>query len=61
MATTLVLVRHGETDWNRDNRFQGHADPPLNDTGRAQARVLAANLGAVTFDGRLYEPAPASA
>ena len=44
MATTIVLVRHGETDWNRDNRFQGHADPPLNDSGRAQARALAGEL-----------------
>jgi probable phosphoglycerate mutase len=40
----LILVRHGETDWNRDNRYQGHADPPLNETGRAQARELARKL-----------------
>ncbi len=39
------MVRHGETDWNRDNRFQGHADPPLNDVGRRQARELAARIG----------------
>lgn len=39
--TTLILARHGETDWNRDGRFQGHADPPLNARGREQARELA--------------------
>jgi probable phosphoglycerate mutase len=44
VATTIVLVRHGETDWNRDNRFQGRADPSLNDVGRSQARELAAQL-----------------
>lgn len=42
--TTLLLARHGETDWNRDNRFQGHADPPLNDAGRRQAAALAEKL-----------------
>lgn len=44
MATTLLLVRHGETDWNREGRFQGHADTPLNEAGRAQAEQLAASL-----------------
>ena len=43
-VTTLLLARHGETDWNREGRFQGHADPPLNDLGRAQARALADRL-----------------
>lgn len=39
--TRLVLVRHGETDWNRQGRWQGQSDTPLNDTGRAQAAAMA--------------------
>lgn len=42
--TTLILVRHGETDWNRDRRIQGSTDIPLNDTGRTQARDAAPGL-----------------
>jgi probable phosphoglycerate mutase len=43
-VTTILLARHGETDWNREYRFQGRADPPLNGTGRAQAAQLAGAL-----------------
>ena len=40
----LHLVRHGETDWNRDGRIQGWSDSPLNARGREQARRLAETL-----------------
>ncbi len=40
----LVLIRHGQTDWNATGRWQGQADPPLNDVGRAQARLTALEL-----------------
>ncbi|MET0540869.1 MAG: histidine phosphatase family protein [Variovorax sp.] len=43
-ATELILIRHGETDWNRELRFQGHVDVPLNDMGHEQARRLGLRL-----------------
>ena len=45
-ATRMLLIRHGETDWNRARRVQGHVDVGLNATGRAQARQLGAALAA---------------
>ena len=42
--TRILLVRHGETDWNVENRIQGNTDIPLNEKGRAQARQLASRL-----------------
>lgn len=40
----LYAFRHGQTDWNRDGRIQGHLDVPLNDRGREQARALIPHL-----------------
>ena len=40
----LILIRHGETDWNATLKYQGHANIPLNEQGREQARVTGARL-----------------
>lgn len=53
--TTLLLARHGETAWNSEQRWQGHADQPLNEAGRAQADELARAL-----EGRLIDAVYAS-
>jgi 2,3-bisphosphoglycerate-dependent phosphoglycerate mutase len=42
--TRILLARHGETDWNREGRWQGHSDRPLNAAGLAQAEALARRL-----------------
>ncbi len=40
----LLMVRHGETDWNLTHRFQGHSDVPLNKNGREQVAAIARRL-----------------
>jgi broad specificity phosphatase PhoE len=66
--TELLLVRHGETDWNREHRVQVHTDVPLNAAGREQARRLAERLLDVALEaayssdlGRARETAEAVA
>lgn len=46
----LILIRHGETEWNKIGRYQGQADPPLNANGRQQTVELAEALVAARLD-----------
>lgn len=46
----FILVRHGETDMNRDNLYFGRLDPPLNDTGRNQAKSCYEVLSNIDYD-----------
>jgi len=62
--TTLIVIRHGETIWNQEMRFQGHGDSPLTARGRAQAHALGKRLQAMRIDtlissnlGRAWETA----
>lgn len=48
--TELLLVRHAESAWNADGRWQGHADPPLSARGHAQAAALARALADERID-----------
>ena len=52
----LLLVRHGETEWNRVSRFQGGIDVPLNDNGRSQAQQAAEFLKDVPIDFAVSSP-----
>ena len=50
MTTRILLLRHGQSTWNAQGRWQGWADPPLSDLGREQARNAAAHLRDVELD-----------
>ena len=52
----LLLVRHGETEWNRVSRFQGGIDVPLNDNGRQQAQMASEFLKDVQIDFAISSP-----
>ena len=52
----IYLVRHGETDWNRERRIQGSTDIPLNETGRAQARATGSLLARRRWSGIFASP-----
>lgn len=52
----LVLLRHGRTAWNAEDRYQGHTDIPLDDVGRAQAVDAARRLAAHPFDLSVSSP-----
>jgi uncharacterized phosphatase len=53
---TLAFIRHGQTDWNFENRLQGASDIPLNDTGRQQARDAVARLAGTDWEVIVSSP-----
>ena len=55
-GSRLLLVRHGETEWNRQKRFQGQIDVPLNNNGHAQARRASEFLATVKIDKAFSSP-----
>jgi len=48
--TTIMAIRHGETVWNAEERYQGHGDSALTETGRKQVEALARRMQAMRFD-----------
>jgi 2,3-bisphosphoglycerate-dependent phosphoglycerate mutase len=58
MTTTLILIRHGETEWNREGRIQGHLDSALTVEGIEQARACAQRLRDEHFDQTVASDLP---
>lgn len=56
MTTTIYIVRHGETDWNRRNVFRGTFDIPLNENGRVQAHLTANALREKSIEAAYTSP-----
>lgn len=54
VMTRIILVRHGETEWNRIERFRGSADIPLNENGLKQAELLARRVLAAWKPAAVY-------
>jgi broad specificity phosphatase PhoE len=51
VVARLLLLRHGQSTWNAEHRWQGWADPPLSPLGEEQARAAAAEMAGVHLDG----------
>ncbi len=56
MTATILLIRHGETAWNRGKIFRGTYDVPLNENGEKQAKFLAKALGSRQIDAAYISP-----
>lgn len=60
VGSRLMVVRHGQTDWNREGRMQGSTDIPLNDTGRQQAREAGDRVAGLGLSWDLLFSSPLS-
>jgi broad specificity phosphatase PhoE len=58
ISTRFILIRHGETEWNRQDRFRGRSDVPLNENGLAQAEKIAARFANVKINAVYTSPLP---
>jgi len=57
MKTEIFLVRHGQTEWNIQGRYQGSGDSPLTEKGRNQALALSKHIENIHFDAIFSSPA----